>query len=594
MLRKLGRKSERLSRKFESDKKKTYYLYAGFHELYITDHKLSAPYIYQAENTNLNELLNDNISDIDDDGNLLNPDAEYDIEDNFVIDKNIIDDCLDTDLFGIRAEAFYSDDPFWDDKTEEELENDYGFYDISEYYEDSNESKRRKSERLSRRFESHDDINEDEFTDRVDADFDISLYDYGVVRNPKNDMTLIGRKPGDDGSYTDYTVMYISFDDVKDVIENTMEDGFFDYIGETKEEVLSNLDNDTLAIYIQSINSYNGWWSDQTYYYESRKRRNENDYQISDRDCMIIADNIREGKHYGDEDGFSWYMSIDVVGAEGNDGSLADLGERLAYFSLKQIADCVEEHNLKDFIEIEFIPDTMSGKFVTADYQKRLPHLIEKIGDNDYVWTVRYEIDVQPNFDESRKIKKSLSHKRRNELSTGLKQKVFTQRKSDFEKAKAKLNKSAGLMAKKNIGTPETIDITFTSGFCETEEDDYEQGALGSYGSSWDNRQRKTITLDLTKSDFVKYLAAEMGEYLYCYWINEKDINFRNDKGDFSLGFSTMGDKNNEKPTDTQIDNWTKGLEKLWIIDGYISVEVSETDKPFLIEALKRARVTEI
>ena len=80
-------------------------------------------------------------------------------------------------------------------------------------------------------------------------------------------MTLIGTKPTSDGIYDDYVVMYISLDDVKDVLENNMEDGFFEYIDEPKEEVLSNLDNENLADYICSINSYNGWWSDQAYYY---------------------------------------------------------------------------------------------------------------------------------------------------------------------------------------------------------------------------------------------------------------------------------------------------------------------------------------
>ena len=122
----------------------------------------------------------------------------------------------------------------------------------------------RINEMLKEALES--DINEDDFTDRVDANFNTSLYEYGVVRNPKNDMTLIGNKPVD-GEYTDYTVFYISLNDVKEVLSD-MEEGFFDYIDEDKEEVLSNLDNENLARYIQSINSYNGWWSDQAYYSE--------------------------------------------------------------------------------------------------------------------------------------------------------------------------------------------------------------------------------------------------------------------------------------------------------------------------------------
>ena len=100
---------------------------------------------------------------------------------------------------------------------------------------------------------------------KVDVNFDISLYEYGVVRNPENDMTLIGKTPNDSGEYTDYTVMYISLDDVKDVLAD-MEDSFFEYIDSSKETMLANLTNDNLATTIMDINHYNGWWSDQAYY----------------------------------------------------------------------------------------------------------------------------------------------------------------------------------------------------------------------------------------------------------------------------------------------------------------------------------------
>ena len=114
--------------------------------------------------------------------------------------------------------------------------------------------------------EIDNDLNEDEFTDRVDVSFDISLYDYGVVRNPQNDMTLIGTTPNDEGGYSDYTVMYISLDDVKDVLENNVDDGFFSFIDANKEEYTNSLQNDNLATAIMDINHYNGYWSDQAYY----------------------------------------------------------------------------------------------------------------------------------------------------------------------------------------------------------------------------------------------------------------------------------------------------------------------------------------
>lgn len=130
----------------------------------------------------------------------------------------------------------------------------YGLKDFIEKQDDKNESIN----------ESKDDsiIDENEFTDRVDVDFNISLYDYGVVRNPKNDMTLIGIKPNNEGSYSDYSITYISLDDVKEVLED-MDDSFFRTIDSDKETVLQNLDNENLAQYIMDINFENGYWSDQ-------------------------------------------------------------------------------------------------------------------------------------------------------------------------------------------------------------------------------------------------------------------------------------------------------------------------------------------
>lgn len=137
--------------------------------------------------------------------------------------------------------------------------------------------------------ESLEELNEEEYTDRVDADFDISLYEYGVVRNPQNDQTLIGIKPSDDGLYTDYAVTYISLDDIKEVIEN-MEDGFFTYIDQPKEEILEILNNDHIAPYIQYVDSYNGYFRDQ--FYESIKEEKIKYYGVEYRDMHTAIHNL--------------------------------------------------------------------------------------------------------------------------------------------------------------------------------------------------------------------------------------------------------------------------------------------------------------
>lgn len=162
--------------------------------------------------------------------------------------------------------------------------------------------------------ESLEELNEEEYTDRVDVDFDISLYEYGVVRNPQNDQTLIGIKPSNDGLYTDYAVTYISLDDIKEVIEN-MEDGFFNYIDQPKEEILEILNNDHIAPYIQYVDSYNGYFRDQ--FYESMKEA------ISDYDDPQGRITLRDAKKEFEKlvkeaDDIYWqgYKFIDITGLE--------------------------------------------------------------------------------------------------------------------------------------------------------------------------------------------------------------------------------------------------------------------------------------
>lgn len=109
-------------------KEKTYYLYAGYYELYITDHELQPPYMYQAENTDLNQLINNNLSDTDENGEWTNPNALFNIDDAHIIfDKNIMEEIDNTDMFsGIVSRME-------DTENKEEMELN-GFYNLEEYY----------------------------------------------------------------------------------------------------------------------------------------------------------------------------------------------------------------------------------------------------------------------------------------------------------------------------------------------------------------------------------------------------------------------------------------------------------------------------
>lgn len=142
---------ESKKRRNESEEK-TYYLYAGYHELFLTDHKLRKPFMYQAENTDLNELINDNLSDTDEEGGWTNPEAAFNIDDaHLLIDKNIMSEIDDTDMFSGLVSRML-------DVEDIEEQETAGFYDLSEYYETLNESKKRRNEEL------HDDIEYDAST----------------------------------------------------------------------------------------------------------------------------------------------------------------------------------------------------------------------------------------------------------------------------------------------------------------------------------------------------------------------------------------------------------------------------------------------
>ena len=122
----------------ENKGKRTFYLYAGYYELYLTDHKLSEPYMYQDENTDLNQLINDNISIVNDDGEMENPNAKFTDEDSIVIDKSILDEINKTDMFSGYADR-YSDaisDAEYDGNTEEDISTSYNIVDLSDKYAD--------------------------------------------------------------------------------------------------------------------------------------------------------------------------------------------------------------------------------------------------------------------------------------------------------------------------------------------------------------------------------------------------------------------------------------------------------------------------
>jgi hypothetical protein len=104
----------------------------------------------------------------------------------------------------------------------------------------------------------------DNYTDRVDVTIEISLFEYGILRDPEDGECLfykdgfINEEPDNDFRIQLYK-HDVSIDDVKDYLENHAKDGFFRYIGSSKYKEIERLDNGNLAHIISSINQWDGW-----------------------------------------------------------------------------------------------------------------------------------------------------------------------------------------------------------------------------------------------------------------------------------------------------------------------------------------------
>ena len=106
----------------------------------------------------------------------------------------------------------------------------------------------------------------DAYTDRVDVTIEISLLEYGIIRNPKTNECIfcITRtcewEMEDDDKSIELQHRDISIDDMKEYLEEWASDGFFSFIGSDKQKELDQLDNN-FAHLIQSITMYDGYFT---------------------------------------------------------------------------------------------------------------------------------------------------------------------------------------------------------------------------------------------------------------------------------------------------------------------------------------------
>jgi len=105
----------------------------------------------------------------------------------------------------------------------------------------------------------------DAYTDRVDVSMEISLFEYGIIRNPETNECIFNKyltnEEPDDDEQIELNYVNVSLTDVRDyLIEDTCQ-GFFSYIGSDLKTELERLDNNNLSHIINSINSYDGWFN---------------------------------------------------------------------------------------------------------------------------------------------------------------------------------------------------------------------------------------------------------------------------------------------------------------------------------------------
>ena len=112
-----------------------------------------------------------------------------------------------------------------------------------------------------------EDGNYDNYTDRVDVSIEISLLEYGILRDPETTECLFCQPLTDNWEMDedDKSIILKSCDvsiaDVRDYLIDESSKGFFSYIGSDLKIELERLDNNLLTHIIHSINSYDGWFN---------------------------------------------------------------------------------------------------------------------------------------------------------------------------------------------------------------------------------------------------------------------------------------------------------------------------------------------
>lgn len=105
--------------------------------------------------------------------------------------------------------------------------------------------------------------------------------------------------------------------------------------------------------------------------------------------------------------------------------------------------------------------------------------------------------------------------------------------------------------------------------------DDYEKGAL-DYVNGWD------FSLGKPYFNSVQELLDELNR---CSGLNVTEVYF----WDGTIRFSVMVDNDNTPPSDSQVEAWKRGEEKLYIADGLMCAEYIPAAPSEMTDAQARA-----
>ena len=107
------------------------------------------------------------------------------------------------------------------------------------------------------------------FSDRLDVSYKESLYEYGIIRNPETNKTILCINAGQEHNKKNPPQIrstYITLEEVKEALEEAPS-GYWSYIGGWKVNELQMLNNENLSHHIFSLWHYNGSLVDHVIYY---------------------------------------------------------------------------------------------------------------------------------------------------------------------------------------------------------------------------------------------------------------------------------------------------------------------------------------